>query len=104
MSIKNKIISEILNDFDFERVYTCMLVLNWEWAVSLGEDQFCEMAVPSKGEIIDTARDLLNSAYNQKIECSTGGFTARYEEYEDGEYFLTLTFELDSCTRKAYRT
>lgn len=61
-----------LNRFDFERVRTCMGVLNWTWWDQAG--------TPSKQSMIETTYDLFNHSLrdvekdNVRHRWGTGGF------------------------------
>ncbi len=68
---QKKAIEEIMEEFDFKKVHKTMVCLNWKWR---GER-------PSKEEIIDTAKKLLEevcSTTNEPVKnisyLSTGGF------------------------------
>ncbi len=63
-----------------------MVSLNWKWAGSETED-----GVPSLGEIIVYAMELLEDAWKRKSYIGCGGFVA---EYKEG--YLFLHFEVAS--------
>lgn len=97
---KEKIINDIMSEFDFEKVLSVMTALNWRWAYSMSPT-----GVPTLYEIKETARNLLNEAYDGKTNIATGGFCAEYNEYEfdesndeesNDEAMLRLRFEVDS--------
>lgn len=77
-----ELIDEIMDEFDFDRVYKTMVALNWTWHSTNG--------VPNISDLRKSARGLLKSAveYDQ-VMVSSGGFVA-YKE--DG--ILGLRFEL----------
>lgn len=70
-----KIIKNILEDFDFEKVHKAMTSLDWVW--------FTHQRVPTEKEIKECAENLLEEALKQSYEnkgkgfyCSTGGLKA----------------------------
>ena len=75
----NKMIDDIIDNFDFKRVHSVMEHLNWQWA---GKD------IPSIDNLKDTARYLLKGAtfarlheykhehWEQGIHHGSGGFEA----------------------------
>jgi len=83
-----KVIDEIIKDFNFEKVYRAMVVVNWCWSSTHG--------VPSINELMLCAQELLNEASKMDTDCSigTGGFRATKIENEDGEEGLQLEFIL----------
>ena len=81
-----KVIENVIKDFDFEKVHKVMVVTNWVWLSSDG--------VPTITELILCAMRLLEEASEMEPGCliSTGGFTATKlydDEYGDG---LSLKF------------
>jgi len=79
------VIEDIMNEFDFRKVYLVMDTLDWHWHSIRG--------VPNVGQIRSFAEGLL-------IECSQkegegrlgiGGFEVQYENTE-GDYHMTLSF------------
>lgn len=62
-------------NFLWERVYRCMKELDWEWSrEGVGY-------IPSVDAIKVTARYICWQAYqNETGFCSTGGFTAKFQE------------------------
>jgi hypothetical protein len=72
---QQEVIDEIMDSFDFERVYKVMQHLNWEW-VNVG--------VPEIYDIKKQARRLLKEAIKLKTSISTGGFCVTYDV--DDEY------------------
>ena len=88
-----RMIADIMEDFDFEKVRNVMMYLDWKWDVVNGE-----MTVPSIYRMTRQAERLLRDAakyYGKKdrYTISTGGFTATL--YEDT---LGLSFELEENT------
>jgi len=89
--LKDKMIADIMDEFDFEKVHDIMKYLNWEWAIGNGES-----AVPSMWRIMEQAKHLLEEvAGREDGKCSyisTGGFMAMKHE----DCSLTLHFVLES--------
>lgn len=74
--IVEKMIEEVMNDFDFEKVHRVMVLTKHKWANMDGTEK-----VPSLYRIIKHAEDLLRtcaSHYGDKdnFTTSSGGFTA----------------------------
>jgi hypothetical protein len=77
----NKMVDEILDEFNFERVQTVMFKLNWQWAMTA-------QGIPTIEELKETAERLLRQAAEYRlgqykdsywelgIINSTGGFQA----------------------------
>lgn len=89
----DRMITDIMEDFDFEKVHNIMMSLDWKWDIGNGE-----MTVPSMYRLTKQAERLLRDAakyYGEKDHhtISTGGFTATL--YDDT---LTLSFELEEGT------
>jgi hypothetical protein len=89
--LKDKMIADIMDGFDFAKVHDIMQSLDWEWAIGHGESE-----VPSMWRIMEQAKHLLEEvAGREDGKCSyisTGGFMAM--KHEDGS--LTLHFVLES--------
>jgi len=90
----DKMVTAVMEDFDFDRVHRVMVNLNWKWD-GIGD---CKMTVPSSYRLMKRAESLLRDAaqhYGDKesYSCSSGGFMARL----DGEA-LTLHFILTEMT------
>lgn len=79
-----KKVTEILANFDFDRVQVVMEKLNWCWG---------EEGVPEKHELIRLASSHLLEAYKLKTQISSGGFVANYDP---NEKVLTLAFVVES--------
>ena len=71
---------EIMDCFDFEKVHSCMVALNWHW--------FSAGGVPEKHEIRSSARGILRECIAGR-SYGTGGFYASINK-EDG--VLSLQF------------
>lgn len=78
-------IDEILDNFDFERVHSAMLALNWRWQSTV--------TVPNIAHLRKKARELLKDVCKKKydgscrVEIGTGGLRA-----ERSGDFLRLSF------------
>lgn len=77
-----RMIDEIMDCFDFAKVHTCMVALDWQW-VGRG--------VPEELEIRQRARQLLRECVERNIG-GTGGFEVSIDR-EEG--VLTLIFAVD---------
>lgn len=92
----DKMVTAVMEDFDFDRVHRVMVNLDWKWDIGNGE-----MTAPSSYRLTKKAEGLLRDAaqhYGDKefYSCGNGGFTARL----DGET-LTLQFTLTEMTSYA---
>ena len=90
----------ILDNFDFEKVHTAMVALDWKWS-SLGSDGH----VPEVYELRREARKLLTDVIYKHIETgdkwvgiSTGGFDTELLVCDDGLPDLSLRFYVDEWT------
>ena len=85
---KQKLVDNIIENFDWGKVKLVMETLNWKWQ----NDMVFE--VPLIGEIMSSAQKLLYKILenNKQIQISTGGFVATF----DGHDYLKLHFEIDS--------
>ena len=83
-----KVIKEVLHNFDFEKVHKVMATVNWEWE---GE------GIPSVADLVLCAYDLLRSVSQSDVGCtmSTGGFEATKNEGCIDEHELQLQFVLE---------
>lgn len=80
-----KLINEVMCEFNFERVHKVMCALGWKWYTISG------LHTPSADEIRQHARGLLQEAIEVRGFVNIGGFEARYFE-ENGEACLKLQF------------
>ena len=92
--LKDKMIADIMDGFDFAKVHDIMQSLNWEWKV--GHD---EMAVPAMWRIVDRAKELLEDVMKYYEDgqfhfISCGGFIASLNDEGD----LSLQFILEEMT------
>ena len=86
-------VTQVMEQFDFERVHNIMQYLNWKWAIGNGE-----MAVPNSYRIMKCADRLLRGVAqhygdDEFHSRGTGGFVASL----DSEC-LTLQFILTETT------
>ena len=92
----DKMVTTVMENFDFDRVHRVMTNLDWKWVIGDGET-----TVPSIYRLTRNAERLLREAaqhYGDKefYSCGTGGFIAHLE----GET-LTLQFILSTMTTYA---
>lgn len=90
-TVKN--LTDVINNFDFEKVQDVMQYLNWTWADT-------ENGVPELYELKEKATDLLIDSYENLIKnkeeeffVGSGGFEASVWKDND-EYFFNLKFIL----------
>jgi len=92
---REQLIDEIVENFNWDKVYRTMDALGWIWASSEGE-------TPSIGKLISTATGLLRDAYDgaEKEQyiylVGTGGFQAVCYVDGDDMYRLELRFVVTS--------
>lgn len=97
MKTREQLISEIVENFDWERTHKAMSLLKWQWADTITED-----GVPTIGNLMVTAMKLLQDAYDGAMKekktyhACTGGFEAVAHVDEDEFYELELQFVLAS--------
>ena len=77
MSTRDEMINEITRLFNWDRVKKVMDALDWRWGH--------EKEIPTTGQIIVTATELLRECYDKGVKygyycISSGGFTATYQE------------------------
>jgi hypothetical protein len=92
----DKMVTSVMEDFDFDRVHRVMVNLDWKWDIGNGE-----MTVPSHYRLTKKAELLLRDAaqhYGDEefYSCGSGGFMAHL----DGTT-LTLQFTLTEMTSYA---
>ena len=68
-------IARCLAAFNFERVHTMMVAVDWKWSLGSGPDG---LRVPDIQDLMNTAERLLYAAVRDQSTVSTGGFEARY--------------------------
>lgn len=95
----NRAAADIMERFDFNRVYKTMQALDWAWATSPNQP-------PSIQELKSTAQMLLDGCVRAWKEealpqsgmfYGTGGFEARITCFTKGEPQLSLTFSVEAC-------
>jgi hypothetical protein len=92
---REQLIDEIVENFNWDKVYKTMDALGWTWVHSEGE-------TPSTGRLITTATRLLRDAYDgaEKEQYTylvgTGGFEAVCYVDKDDMYRLELRFVVTS--------
>ena len=97
MKTREQLISEIVENFDWERTHKAMRLLEWKWASAITED-----GVPTIGNLMVTAIRLLQDAYDgamkekETYQAGTGGFEAVAHVDDGGFYELELRFVLAS--------
>ena len=92
----DRMVTAVMEDFDFDRVHRVMVNLDWKWDIGDGE-----MTVPSIYRLTKEAERLLRDVaqhYGDKefYSCGSGGFMTHL----DGET-LTLQFILTEMTSYA---
>lgn len=75
--IKGKIKDEIFETIDFEKIHNHMVNVGWVWTSSGG--------VPTIQDIKKTLEKLIYETIDKKATISTGGFTVRYNEFQEDE-------------------
>ena len=89
---KNKLIDEVLNEFDFEKVDSVMRYLGWKWAV-WGDKRF----IPGIYGLIKEATELMEQVLQyddgefHAIAC--GGFRATFDGVNLGLEFTVTSYE-----------
>jgi len=84
--------AEIVEEFDWLRVYKTMELLDWEWG-DLKEGTY---ELPSIGRLMIEAHRLLSNAWSTKCcQITSGGFRSYYYEKDNT---LALEFILSSWT------
>lgn len=92
MKNKDKIIEEILYDFDFEKVHKVMESLKWKYVSSKTIS-----GIPSIAELVLMARGLLEEVIDSEYNMvGTGGFYA-YKRQEEDDMVYGLKFVLEEA-------
>jgi hypothetical protein len=87
---KDEKIEEILNNFDFDRVFKTMTFLDWTWLYK---------GVPSIYQLVVSSKKKLEDSYDYSLEhkedwgIHSGGLKVR-SYYENGKVDLSLEFVL----------
>lgn len=79
-------IDEIMDNFDFDKVFRVMKFLEWGWM---------DYGVPSVSDLRGTARVLLKECIKSKSDVSTGGLCAYYYEFDGIGVILKLKFVVE---------
>ena len=79
---QRKAVENIMDWFDFDKVYRVMKVLRWKWSTA-------EEGIPCQGEIREEARRLLTQAIETEMSIGSGGLQVTYIPTEG---FLKLEF------------
>lgn len=91
-----KVIDEVMDNFDFQKVEDTMLATGWKWWNGEGED-----GVPTKAQMRKTVRSLMQRLEHlesyESLYHSTGGFEVT--KWPDGAY--TVSFRVTQCTVSA---
>lgn len=102
--MKEKLIENILENFDFEKVRKVMEFLNWTWATTPEPN-----SVPTTYQLIKSSKERLENAYKCALKekenyySSSGGFEA-FAEYNDKTKkvdYLELKFILTDWAEQA---
>lgn len=95
LSVKQeKLIDEVLDEFDFDRVHEVMKLLNWQWQTACANKR----EIPSHYRLITSARNSLRNSVKNGFY-ATGGFAARYHSASQGEdEWFTLEFVVCSAS------
>jgi len=97
---KQKAIDNIIENFNWEKVHTAMVALDWRW-----QDDY---EPPTTGALFRHAVDLLHYAYDEAIEnrCDysvrTGGFYARALVNEETKEVESLRLAFEVCSWEYY--
>mgnify|MGYP003291736012 CR=1 FL=1 len=82
----------IMDEFDFDKVHNVMEFLDWKW---VGGD--CERPyIPTVDRLRDWALDLLTRSAHERVDISSGGFRAVYQDDPDNPNnpYIALEFIL----------
>ena len=92
-----RLIQEILNYVEWDKIHEMMEATNWTWR---------DAGVPSTEQIRATAEERLRTAWRERTSLFSGGIYAAYavEENEDGEEEEVLKFEFKIEQAHAYLT
>ena len=95
MKTREQLISEIVENFNWEKTHKAMRLLEWQWVNTITDD-----GVPTIGNLMVTAVRLLQDAYDGAVkelstfQCGTGGFQAIAHVENEELYRLELKFVL----------
>lgn len=103
----DKMIDEIMDEFNFARVHKAMVALDWKWAG-------CENKIPSIESLRKEAERLLRDAADVRLDifkdehwkppiiCSTGGFSAAAWCNEDKTEIIRLDLDFIVSSWNSY--
>jgi hypothetical protein len=95
----NDEIDYIIDKFNFERVHVAMTAVDWKWV----KKSLASTEVPSVARLKQTARHILEIAFNEKTTVATGGLQAVYHAPgENSNIILSLSFVLDEVNSTDY--
>jgi len=72
---KAKAIHTCIENFDFQKMHTMMMAVDWEWWST-------DFKVPTVQELRGAAISLLSRSWDMETTISTGGFYAKYHPEE----------------------
>jgi hypothetical protein len=83
-------IDDILDDFDFDKLHSCMKAMRWEW----------DAKIPTAKMLEAQGRMLLETLSSEPdtVEIEVGGLRAR-RQFMEGTEELTLSFEIRAASR-----
>ena len=90
---KDKLVEEVLNEFDFAKVYRVMRTLDWEWTI-FGKHR----AIPEKYGLMTMAMDMLYQVLGHEDEnwIRCGGFRASWDGENLGLEFILTSYETNT--------
>lgn len=94
---QSELIEDLLERFNFEKVYIAMTALDWKWA-NVMEDG--SLTVPTIERMKRSCRNILYRSINDK-SVGTGGFEARYYA-PDGNEIEEETFALKFVVTQSF--
>lgn len=87
-----KVLNEVFDNFNFERVKKVMNILNWSWANLKGND------VPTLDEIKEKAANLMWDCATSDVDViSSGGFRVEKDFSDPSSLWMRLVFEVEEC-------
>ena len=95
-------VNEVMDFFDFQKVFLTMQALDWKWVNHLIESKF-----DLKTEARRYLEDMYKYLFSEKLEdqyISTGGFTYELvfdEDVKEG-YLLKMSFIVESISSELY--
>jgi hypothetical protein len=83
-------IDDILDDFDFDKLHSCMKAMRWEWDANIPTAEMLEAQGRMLLETLSSEPDT--------VEIEVGGLRAR-RQFMEGMEELTLSFEIRAASR-----